>query len=56
MKIALLDMQTLTDGDMPLDVFSQFGEVTKSVTLSGGELADMVRDKDVVLCNRSVMS
>ena len=56
LKIALLDMQTLTDGDKPLDVFSQFGEVTKSVTLSGGELADMVRDKDVVLCNRSVMS
>ena len=56
MKIAVLDKQTLTDGDISLSVFEGFGEVSYAKTLKGSELIDFIKDKDVVLLNRSILT
>lgn len=56
MKIAVLDKQTLTDGDISLNVFEKFGEVEYAKTLKGQDLIDFIKDKDVVLLNRSVLT
>ncbi len=56
MKIAVLDKQTLTDGDISLDIFKNFGETVFAKTLKGNELIDFVKDKDVILLNRSVLT
>lgn len=56
MKIAVLDKQTLTDGDVSLNVFECFGEVKYTKTLKGNELIDFIKDTDVVLLNRSILT
>ena len=56
MKIALLDVQTLSDNDVSLEIFNKFGKVYKSVTLSGKKLINFLKDKDAVLANRSVLN
>ena len=56
MKIAVLDKQTLTDGDISLDIFEKFGQVSYAKTLKGNELISFIKDKEVVLLNRSVLT
>jgi len=56
MKIAVLDKQTLTDGDISLNVFENFGEVEYAKTLKGNELIGFIKDKDAVLLNRSILT
>lgn len=56
MKIALLDLKTLSDNDMPIERFAEFGELFCSNTLYGEELKRFIKDKDIVLCNRSILS
>ncbi len=56
MKIAILDWTTVTSGDIPADVFEQFGEV-KCFELCSNELAaEQIGDADIVLCNKVLIT
>ncbi len=55
-KIGLLDLKTLSDNDMPIEKYKDFGELYTSNTLYGEELKNFIADKEIVLCNRSTLS
>lgn len=56
MKIAILDWTTVTSGDIPADIFEQFGEV-KCFELCSNELAaEQIGDADIVLCNKVLIT
>lgn len=53
MKIVVLDAQTVTKGDLPLDGLARFGE-RQVYDLTPPELiAERVADADIVLCNKT---
>lgn len=57
MKIVILDAMTLTiDNDLDFSIFEQFGEVVIYQSTSDGQIAERIKDADVVLCNKSDMS
>ena len=55
MKIVITDAGTVFDKFVSPDVFSKFGDVTKHHMLKYDELAENVKDADIVLCNKSLM-
>ncbi len=56
MKIAILDWTTVTSGDIPSDIFEEFGEV-KCFELCSNELAaQQIGDADIVLCNKVLIT
>lgn len=56
MKIVIPDSKTVTDGDVSLDCFKDFGEV-EIHDLTGTELLEeRVRDADILLCNKTPMN
>lgn len=57
MKIVILDAATLTlNNDIDFSVFNQFGEVTIYQHTSDEEIAERIKEADVVLCNKSLMT
>ena len=56
MQLLLTDTATLeSNGDLPLDVFDKFGNVTKFDNITREELLTAAADKDIILCNKTVM-
>lgn len=57
MKIVILDASTLTlNNDIDFSVFDQFGDVTVYQFTKDEEIAERIKDADVVLCNKSLMT
>lgn len=56
MQLLLTDTATLeSNNDLPLDVFDSFGEVTKFDNITRDELLTAAADKDIILCNKTVI-
>ncbi len=56
MKLIITDSATLTyNNDLSLDVFKSFGEVTAFPCIEKDELLENVADKDIILCNKTVI-
>ena len=53
MKIVLTDAQTVVDGNVDAECLKEFGEVKEYGLLSYEEVADAVRDADIILCNKT---
>ncbi len=56
MKIVITDASTVTGGDLSFDVFEQFGEVIKYDLTTAEELPLRIKDADIVLCNKTLMT
>lgn len=56
MKIVITDAATVTNGDVDLSCFSEFGEVISYPLTEPDLLAQRVKDADLVLCNKSRMT
>ncbi|MBR6557672.1 MAG: D-2-hydroxyacid dehydrogenase [Clostridia bacterium] len=56
MKIVITDAGTVFDRYVSSDVFSEFGEVVSHHLLKYDELAENIKDADIVLCNKSLMN
>lgn len=55
MNIVIPDMKTITNGDVSLSCFSDFGTV-KTYELSGAKLLpERITDADIILCNKTPM-
>lgn len=56
MKLLLTDSATLkANGDLSLDTFKQFGEVSEYDNISRSELLKEVEDTDIILCNKTLI-
>ncbi len=56
MKILLTDSITVrNNGDISLDAFSQFGEITEYDNIDRTELLKEVVDTDIIICNKTVI-
>lgn len=55
MKIVITDSQTVTNGDLSLDVFRRFGELVCYPLSSAEELPARIQGADIVLTNKSVL-
>lgn len=57
MKIVILDAVTLTlNDDIDFSVFERYGEVTIYQFTKDEQIVERIKDADVVLCNKSLMS
>lgn len=54
MKIVLTDSQTVLDKVVTADIFQQFGSVQQYGLLKYDEVAEKIKDADVVLCNKTI--
>lgn len=56
MKIVIPDSKTVTNGDVSLECFKDFGEV-KIYGLTNSELiSERIKDADIILCNKTPMN
>jgi glycerate dehydrogenase len=56
MKIVITDGATVTGGDLSFDIFKQFGEVVIYDLTATEEIAERIKDADIVLCNKTPMT
>lgn len=57
MKIVILDAVTLTlNDDIDFSVFDEFGEVTIYQSTKDEQIVERIKNADVVLCNKSLMT
>lgn len=57
MKIVILDAETLTiNNDIDFSVFDQYGDVSIYQSTKDEEIAERIKDAEVILCNKSAMS
>ncbi len=55
MKIVITDAMTVTQGDIDLSLFSEFGEIITYDNTKPEETAERVKEADIVLCNKTVL-
>ena len=55
MKIVITDAGTVFDSIVKSDAFTEFGTVESHHLLAYEEIAEAVRDTDIILCNKSLM-
>ena len=55
MKLVLTDAQTVVDGNVNSECLKGFGEVKEYGLLSYEEVAEAVRDADIILCNKTIL-
>lgn len=56
MKILLADAETLqSNNDLSLEALKQFGQVTEYKNISRQDLLKEVADKDIILCNKTII-
>ena len=55
MKIVITDSATVFDSKITASVFAEFGTVESHALLAYEEIAEAVRDADIILCNKCVM-
>ena len=53
MKIVITDASTVTSGDISFDVFNKFGEVLIYDLTDKEQIAERIKDADIVLCNKT---
>ena len=56
MKVVILDAKTLTNDDIDFSVFDEFGEVTIYDYTKYDEIAERVKDSEIILCNKCIMN
>ena len=56
MKIILPDAKTVTQGDLSLEPLSEFGEVIVHELTNYDDLAEVVRDADMIICNKTPLN
>ena len=56
MKIVFTDADTVTTGDLGLEMFERFGEVTAYGVTAPDEVIERVRDADVIICNKTLIT
>ena len=53
MKIVITDADTVFDSIVTADIFEKYGELVCYPLTAPEELAERVRDADIVLCNKN---
>ncbi|MBE6750426.1 MAG: D-2-hydroxyacid dehydrogenase [Ruminococcaceae bacterium] len=57
MKILLTDVATVvSNNDLSLDIFTNFGETVEYANITHEELLEAVSDVDIILCNKTVIN
>lgn len=56
LNIVVMDYKTVTSGDVSLKAFEDFGKVTYLPLTSPKNVAEAIKDTDVVLCNKTPMT
>ena len=56
MRVVILDAKTLTNDDTDFSVFDEFGEVTIYDYTKYDEIAERVKDSEIILCNKCIMN
>ena len=56
MKIVLTDAQTVTQGDLSLEPLKDFGEVEVNLLTPYEDIAEVVRDADAIICNKTPLN
>ena len=57
MKIVILDAATLViDNDIDFSIFDEHGEVIIYQATKNNEIKERIKDADVVLCNKTLMT
>lgn len=56
LNIVIMDYKTVTSGDVSLKVFEDFGKVSYLPLTSVPNIAEAIKDADVVLCNKTPMT
>ncbi len=56
MKIVITDWKTVTDGDLTTAPIEQFGDVTVYPLTAPEQIAERIKDADIVLCNKTPMT
>lgn len=55
MKVVILDAKTLTNDDIDFSAFDEFGEVTIYDYTKYNQIAERIKDAEIILCNKSIM-
>ena len=55
-KIVILDAETVTKGDLSLELFSQYGETKIYGYTPNEKVAETIGDADAVICNKCIIS
>lgn len=55
MRIVIMDAGTVTRGDLSLDRFEKYGDLTIYDFSDYDEVAERIKDADVIICNKSMM-
>lgn len=56
MKVVILDAKTLTNDDIDFSVFDEFGEVTIYDYTKYNQIAERIKEAEIILCNKSIMN
>lgn len=56
MKIVLTDAKTVTQGDLSLKPLEEFGEVIVNELTAYDDIAETVRDADMIICNKTPLN
>ena len=56
MKVVILDAKTLTNDDIDFSVFDELGEVTIYDYTKYNQIAERIKDAEIILCNKSIMN
>ncbi len=56
MKIVLTDVDTVTKGDLSFDFFEKLGDVTFYGVTAENQVAERVKDADMVICNKTLLN
>ncbi|MBQ9886541.1 MAG: D-2-hydroxyacid dehydrogenase [Lachnospiraceae bacterium] len=56
MNIILPDYKTITDGDISLDIFKKYGDVKYYERLEYEQLPEILKDADVIFCNKTPLN
>ena len=56
MKIVITDASTVTNGDIDLKVFQQFGDVEIFDVTEENQVAERVKNADMVICNKTLLN
>lgn len=56
MKVVILDAKTLTNDDIDFSVFDEFGEVTIYDYTKYNQIAERIKNAEIILCNKSIMN
>ena len=55
MKVVIMDSATVTRGDLDMARFEKYGDVTVYELTGYDDVAERIKDADIVLCNKSAM-